>query len=108
MLVKSMIADMNQLNAMHPDVTILWSELLLRFQWHGAIKPSRSNYMVVKINQAIRSAITCFGSRVIQHMDIKPIRAELFRPDRVHLTTLGNEHWLDDVRLGLQDCLSDC
>ncbi|CAI5769563.1 Hypothetical predicted protein [Podarcis lilfordi] len=106
-LIKTAIADLESVHATHPNIPIFWSELLPRLHWRGNIKPTRLNYTVEKINRAVRSATTHMGGRVVKHPNIKVYMKELFRPNGVHLSDLGNERWLSDIRHGLIDWLED-
>lgn len=74
--------------------------------WKGFVG-FRSNYDIAKINRAICNATLCFGDWVTNHSDIKAIKLNAFSPDGVHLTPLGNEHWLCDVKQGLENWLGD-
>ncbi|XP_028571715.2 uncharacterized protein LOC114589502 [Podarcis muralis] len=80
-----------------------WSNLLPRLHWRGASNPSHINYAVGKINRAMRNTMWLIGGFSIPHPTIRADKAGLFRADGVHLTPLGSDLWLHDLRQVLKD-----
>ena len=100
-LVLAAKADIAQLHALYPAMTIGWSYLLPRLRWRGVPNPSRINHAVEKINRAIRNFMRLVGGFTIPHPTIRADAPGIFRDDGVHLTSVGNDIWLRDLRQAL-------
>ncbi|CAI5763270.1 Hypothetical predicted protein [Podarcis lilfordi] len=106
-LVLAARADLKSLHALYPSMTIGWSNLLPRLHWRGASNPSHLNYTVSKINRAMCNTMHQIGGFSIPYPTITSDGVDLFRGDGVHLTPLGNDFWLHDLRQALGDRI-DC
>ena len=85
-----------------PGATLIWSYILPRRSYKGAFDQSG---MGKKLRDVNRNACNLFwraGGKAIQHSDINSANKYLFRPDGLHLSTLGLDIFLNSLKGALE------
>lgn len=93
----AILQDLRELAAMVPASKIIWSLLLQRRIWRGSPCPAATERVRKRINSAVGKLVVGLGGFVIPHPLITFKAAEYFRADGVHLSSVGNDVWLDSV-----------
>ena len=77
-----------------PNTTIVWSQVLPRLNWRFSQNHKAMMSCRYRINNTISAFALKHGGCYIRHPDIKPNHT-ILKPDGVHLTSLGNELFLN-------------
>lgn len=108
---KSLISDIEcsilRFRALLPDTVLVWSDMLQRCYWHGALKPIKIEKARKRLNGATRKIFLQAGGKVISHPTITVKEASLFRNDGVHLSVDGNRIFLNDIQGGMETFIND-
>ncbi|XP_077197189.1 uncharacterized protein LOC143839266 isoform X3 [Paroedura picta] len=107
-LKMSIIGDLVVLQRKLPGTKIIWSNIVERRFWRGAISIEAVNRSVRKINAAVSSMTLRRGGLVARHDGIMPSADVLYRGDGIHLSAMGLELWLNSIRTTLFDWLRGC
>lgn len=99
--IKSSLADIQR---RLPDTTILWSYILPRRNWLGAIHNESVNRSRKRLNRGVRSVLKRNGGKAINHVDLEDLHPALFRDHGTHLSYLGNDIFINALQSAL-DCL---
>ncbi|XP_078241896.1 uncharacterized protein LOC144586845 [Pogona vitticeps] len=101
-LILDIVRDLDRLHALYPRIRIVWSTIIPRLNWRGAINVDRVNNARRLVNKEVCRSVCNrgFGS-VIGHRRILTSKLEYFRKDGVHLSEAGLDIFLDDLRGGL-------
>lgn len=91
------LQDLRELAAMVPNTKLIWSQLLQRRIWWGSPCPASTEKVRKRINSAVGKLVVSLGGCVIPHPRISFKEEVLYRADGVHLSTSGNDVWLDAV-----------
>lgn len=97
--------DLGQILELFPGVQIVWSDMLQRRVWDGALKPPRVDKARRYVNREVAKFLAALGGSVISHPAIAYGAPELFSEDGVHLSDLGADVFLADIREGIRRCL---
>ena len=84
-----------------PSTTLMWSDLLQRVQWRGAMAPDRVDQARRKACKVAARAMERMGGVFIPHRDVTHRLPALYRADGVHLSTWGMDIWLHGIREAL-------
>ncbi|KAJ1116218.1 hypothetical protein NDU88_004436 [Pleurodeles waltl] len=106
-LLKAMKLDLGRIKERWADTHIVWTSLVPRRVWRGANSFKRIEKQRKKINREMRSLCKLQGFSVLTHEKLVASHTELFRQDGVHLSFLGNEHYLLVLRLLIAELLRE-
>jgi len=95
-----------QINLTHvasvsPETKIIWSDILPRIQYRGAISNAKMEVARKCYNKKMRKFVKGIGGKCIKHPGIQWNNPLIFRGDGVHMNDLGN----DVLNDGFQDAL---
>lgn len=85
----------------NPNCRIIWSETLPCFAYPGSIAQMTMEQVRINYNVMCSKLVLSLGGQVIKHTDIKPETPALFDRDKMHLSDLGNNIFLNNLRRGL-------
>lgn len=80
---------------------ILWTEFVPRRVWRGAVRPSAVDRARRKLNTEMVRFCRQMGFQRVSHRDIRYEAHEFFRSDGVHLSRIGMDLYLLEVREAL-------
>ncbi|XP_067328802.1 uncharacterized protein [Anolis sagrei] len=98
-------ADILKIWQAWPRVHIAWSAIIPRLRWPGGGDVRKLEKARKRVNRAMRTALARGRGSYIPHKDITHDKTQFYRSDGVHLTDLGNAHFLADLQLGIQQVL---
>ncbi|KAJ7324599.1 hypothetical protein JRQ81_017619 [Phrynocephalus forsythii] len=107
-LILEILRDLATWKAQFPDCRVLWSTLIPRQTWWADCDPQKLNRSRKGVNQEVCRAVCREFGAVLGHPEFNVRRTELYRPDGVHLTDVGTELFLRDLRRGLAAELEAC
>ncbi|XP_070593938.1 uncharacterized protein [Erythrolamprus reginae] len=93
--------DLKVLRKWWPSTRLVWSWILPRKVWRFAQHPRAIDKQRIQVNKEIGKLILAEGGFIIRHPDIRIHIPDLYRPDGVHLTDVGNDIFLTDLQRGL-------
>ncbi|XP_061479346.1 uncharacterized protein LOC133383184 isoform X2 [Rhineura floridana] len=105
-LLLKVTRDLTWLLNSYPRLIIVWSDMLVRRVWRGAIHPNRIDRSRKWVNRKIRALVLSLGGAFIPHDRIRFHAPHLFRGDGVHLSDQGCDLFLEDIMKGLRVLLS--
>ncbi|XP_061445924.1 uncharacterized protein LOC133366632 [Rhineura floridana] len=105
-LLVKVTRDLTWLINSYPHLIIVWSDMLVRRVWRGAIHPNRIERSRKWVNRKIRALVLSRGGAFIPHDRIRFHASHLFRGDGVHLSDQGCDLFLEDIMKGLRVLLS--
>lgn len=76
----------------------LWSQILPRSCWRYAISNISAEISRKRINSSIATFVLNHGGESIKYLEISAFHHTLILPDGVHLTKLGNFHYLTTLQ----------
>lgn len=99
-LVEEIKCSFLRYNALIPQTTLVWSSILPRLYWHGVPGKlgGKINKKRVKVNKRILKFVLDLGGLVINHHNISARNVCLFRFDGTHLSDMGNDIFLNNIR----------
>lgn len=97
--------DLQKIREAWPDVRILWSAIVPRRVWRDVTDPGAMDRALKKVNREIRKSLREGVDGFIPHPCLKANLPNLYRQDGVHLSELGNDIFLQDLRQGLLEIL---
>ncbi|XP_061485609.1 uncharacterized protein LOC133386017 [Rhineura floridana] len=98
--------DLTWLRRSYPNLILVWSDMLVRRIWRGAIYTNKIDRSRKWVNRKVRDLILSLGGVCISHDRVKFYSPQLFRDDGVHLSERGCDLFLEDLRLGLRSLFS--
>ncbi|CAC5390987.1 unnamed protein product [Mytilus coruscus] len=103
-LIEQIRLDIMRLHVLLPNLSLVWSEILLRRYWHLAENQVAINSTRKRVNAAVRNIFReeLNHGLVICHPNIKAQERDLFRHDGVHLSDVGNDVFLNNVQGALE------
>ena len=99
-----MIRDFEKLMDMFPNTQLIYSDLLARRNWRG-LNVEDGERRKERVNTLVGHYVRAKGGVVMHHDDIVRQNIHLFRDDGVHLTDIGNDIFIQDLRETIQMCL---
>ena len=97
-LLVKILADLDCIQRKFPNCKIIFSELLCRLVWRG-LRWEEGEKERSLVNEGIRNFLG--KDNCIQHLRITK-KIYLFRNDGVHLSDIGNDYLLEDLRLKIK------
>ncbi|XP_061446460.1 uncharacterized protein LOC133366922 [Rhineura floridana] len=85
-LLLKVTRDLTWLIRSYPTLIIVWSEMLVRRVWRGAVYPNKLDRSRKWVNRKVRDLVLSLGGAVIHHDRIKFHAPHLFHDDSVHLS----------------------
>lgn len=86
---------------MHPNVRIVWSAILPRFEWRYAHNCDAIETARLRINSSIGAFVIKMGGHYIKYTDIE-MNKLLFKNDGVHLSETGTDIFLNTLQGSLE------
>ena len=102
-LWQAIVGDLDSLRQHFPDTHLVWSCLLERQHWRGAVSPEKVDLARRKVCKAASRFIISVGGAVVRHPDISHKIPALYRTDGVHLSDWGMDLWLHGIREALRN-----
>ena len=93
---------LQNLHKMFPKTKLIWSQILPRKNWRYSQNKKAMERSRARINSAIATETIKLGGAYVKYPDIKCASIELWADDGVHLSTLGNEIFLNTIQGALQ------
>ncbi|XP_020644458.3 uncharacterized protein LOC110076555 [Pogona vitticeps] len=100
-LILDIIRNLKWLNAKYPTMRIVWSTIIPRLAWEGARNICNVNTARRRVNREVCRFVCSGLGSVIGHQRIQMNKSEFFRKDGVHLSDLGLDVFLEDIKGGL-------
>uniref|UniRef100_A0ABM5FLU4 1-alkyl-2-acetylglycerophosphocholine esterase n=1 Tax=Pogona vitticeps TaxID=103695 RepID=A0ABM5FLU4_9SAUR len=101
-LVLDILRDLRWLQSRYPVMRIVWSTIVPRLVWKDARVALEVNMARRNVNREVCRALCKGLGSVIGHHRIRFDRPELFRRDGIHLSDLGLDVFLEDIKGGLR------
>ena len=93
--------DLVHIHRRFPSTTLMWSGLLQRVQWRGAMAPDKVDLARRKACKAAAREVERLGGVFIPHREVTHSLPALYRADGVHLSMWGTDIWLHGIREAL-------
>ena len=90
------------LRFMMPYTLLIWSFILPRLEWRNEESHAKIDKARRRINRGVRSFIVKLGGKVIQHLDFDDHHKSLFHEDKVHLSFIGSDIFINSIQSGLE------
>ncbi|CAG2232678.1 unnamed protein product [Mytilus edulis] len=92
-----------------PTSKLVWSQILTRLKWRYSNDHKAMDLCRYRINNSIAAFIVSCGGYYIKHPDIHADQ-KFFQSDGVHLSSLGNELWLNILQGAMEHFIQnkDC
>ncbi|CAC5400996.1 unnamed protein product [Mytilus coruscus] len=92
-----------------PNSKLVWSQILTRLKWRHSNDRKAMDLCRYRINNSIAVFIISCGGYYIKHPDIHADQ-KFFQSDGVHLSSLGNELWLNILQGAMEHFIQkkDC
>ncbi|CAC5422578.1 unnamed protein product [Mytilus coruscus] len=92
-----------------PNSKLVWSQILTRLKWRHSNDRKAMDLCRYRINNSIAAFIISCGGYYIKHPDIHADQ-KFFQSDGVHLSSLGNELWLNILQGAMEHFIQkkDC
>ncbi|XP_078518210.1 uncharacterized protein LOC144782794 [Lissotriton helveticus] len=97
-LLRAMKRDLGLIKERWAGCHVFWTELIPRRIWRGAVNPRAVDRARKKVNSEVSRCCRGLGFSRISHRDIKFESVEFFRDDGVHLSRVGMELYLLEIR----------
>ncbi|XP_078533879.1 uncharacterized protein LOC144820112 [Lissotriton helveticus] len=97
-LLRAMKRDLGLIKERWAGCHVFWTELIPRRIWRGAVNPRAVDRARKKVNSEVSRCCRSLGFSRISHRDIKFESVEFFRDDGVHLSRVGMELYLLEIR----------
>ncbi|XP_078542054.1 uncharacterized protein LOC144827725 [Lissotriton helveticus] len=105
-LLRAMKKDLSLLHQHWSGCHVLWTELVPRRVWRNALKPKAIDKSRRKVNLEVSRFCSDLGFGRIVHSDICYDAVEFFKSDGVHLSGIGMDLYLLELREVLSRCLT--
>ncbi|XP_071173895.1 uncharacterized protein [Mytilus edulis] len=100
-LLFHMRSTFHYLKCTMPNTLIIWSFILPRLSWRGALNNDKIEKSRRRINRGVRSYISKIGCKTIKHLDFEDKHQALFAADGVHLSFLGNDIFINTIQTAI-------
>lgn len=104
-LVLQVLADLQLISQWWPDTVVMWSTIVLHFEWRHAWDPRAMNKVRRNANHEIGRALGRVLGTYLPHPGIGLCHPDLYRGDGVHLLEIGLDMFLRDIQQGLAKVL---
>ena len=85
-----------------PLTRLVWSEILPRLHYKGASSQAKVETARKTLNRRFRTLVGRFGGHIIRHPNFQQNARHLYRKDGIHLSEVGQNVFLQDLKEGLQ------
>ena len=106
-LAQQAVESLLEFNKRNPKCRIIWSEALPCCHYPGSIAKMTMEQVRINYNVMCSKLVLSLGGQSIKHSAIRPDTTALFDSDRMHLSDLGNNIFLNNLRRGLAFLLSE-
>lgn len=96
-LILTMQKDINRFSELFPETCVVWSDILPRATYRGAVSNAKVEKARKSLNNAMRTHMPKINGEVIHHPNIQWDAHHLFRKDGVHLNDTGNDIFLKNI-----------
>lgn len=110
-LIELIRLEILRLRTLFPHTKLIWSEILPRRYWHFADNQVAVEICRKRVNNAVKRIFLSDieNGCVIRHPNIMYIEKSLFRMDGVHLSEVGIDVYLNNIKGALEAFLNqDC
>ncbi|KAM4051241.1 uncharacterized protein ACNLHF_022280 [Anomaloglossus baeobatrachus] len=104
-LLTVMKTDMERFTYLFPDTVLVWSEIVPRAVWHGAINAKAIERSRRKINARMAKFLRGTCGIVVRHHQLEGDNSTFLRSDGVHLTDIGQDILLSGIQHGVDQAL---
>lgn len=101
-LLYNMRLTFYNLRVLLPYTTLIFSYVLPRLEWKNAFNVKKIEKSRRRLNRGVRSYLSKIGCKSIKHLDFEDKYVGLFDNDKVHLSFVGNDLFLNDLQSALQ------
>lgn len=105
--LKFMKRTLREIFEIFPPTRIVWSQILPRSWWWYAISNFSAEISRKRINSSIATFVLHHGGASIKYLEISAFHPTLILPDGVHLTNLGNFHYLTTLQNALKQFIQN-
>ena len=95
-MVDNIKIDLQALKVLMPDTHIIWSDITARREYRHAVSSPKVEKARKTLNHKVHVLICQLGGSFVKHPAIKWDARDLYRPDGVHLSNMGNDILLED------------
>ncbi|XP_072014997.1 uncharacterized protein [Amphiura filiformis] len=106
-LAQQAVESLIEFNKRNPNCRIIWSEALPCCHYPGSIAKMTMEQVRINYNVMCGKLVLSLGGQVIKHSAIRPETSALFDEDMMHLSDLGNNIFLNNLRRGLAFLLNE-
>ena len=96
-LILSIQKDVKAYSNLFPETCIIWSDILPRAAYRGAISNAKVEKSRKSLNNAMKLYMPRINGEVIHHKNIQWDAHHLYRRDGVHLNDMGNDVMLGNI-----------
>lgn len=100
-LIFDMKQDLVEIFRLFHNSVIIWSQILPRLSWRGPIEHAAMERSRRRVNNGIASFILGIGGKYLRYPVITGNDCSFYLPDGVHLSDKGNMIFLNTIRDGL-------
>ncbi|KAJ8319735.1 hypothetical protein KUTeg_002713 [Tegillarca granosa] len=97
---------LNFLQQTFPYTRIIWSQILPRASWRYSNECVAMDKARIRLNSYAAKFVLNSGGAYLKHPDIKLYAIQLYSPDLVHLSDIGNNIFLNSIQSGLQEIIN--
>ncbi|KAJ8303595.1 hypothetical protein KUTeg_019991 [Tegillarca granosa] len=97
---------LNFLQQTFPYTRIIWSQILPRASWRYSNDCVAMDKARIRLNSYAAKSVLNSGGAYLKHPDIKLYAIQLYSPDLVHLSDIGNNIFLNSIQSGLQEIIN--
>ncbi|XP_078540014.1 uncharacterized protein LOC144824945 [Lissotriton helveticus] len=97
-LLRAIKKDLGLIKELWAGCHVFWTELIPRRIWRGAVNPKAVDRARKKVNSEVSRCCRGLGFSRISHREIKFETVEFFRDDGVHLSGVGMDLYLLELR----------
>ena len=97
-MIKAMKVDLKEINRKWAGTFVIWSEWIARREARGAVKPAAIDKVRRKVNNEMRGFCRENNFGRIAHPELRYEEARFFRTDGVHLSTIGMEMYILQIK----------
>ncbi|XP_078512220.1 uncharacterized protein LOC144771827 [Lissotriton helveticus] len=97
-LLRAIKKDLGLIKELWAGCHVYWTELIPRRIWRGAVNPKAVDRARMKVNSEVSRCCRGLGFSRISHREIKFETVEFFRDDGVHLSRVGMDLYLLELR----------
>ena len=85
-----------------PQTKVIWSQILPRSQWRYSSDSIAMNRCRNRLNNFAAHKIVQSGGCYVRHPSLEIVTTSLYKTDGVHLSSVGNELFLNQLSAGIE------